>query len=79
MSGRRSADGKTPVPRASSEGSLPRYERPVIMELGDLARGVGGACGAGTAVDCMTGGNAVGLCNQGSNNTGPCPNGVHPS
>lgn len=67
----------------------PAYEAPIIMPLGELARGQGQGCAPGSSpVSCGSGGSNVGgtcgggssnigvLCNQGgSNQTGTCDNG----
>ena len=69
----RDANRSAPSAPRESQSRRPRYERPVLLDLGELSRGAGAACHAGTAVDCSQGGNAVGLCGSGSNNVGTDP------
>jgi len=49
-------------------GEKPKYESPTLLELGALARGMGGKnCSIGTSptATCLPGGAAAGLCTIG--------------
>lgn len=44
----------------------PRYQTPVVMPLGELAKGEGQSChSGGSASNCSVGGNASNNCNTG--------------
>ncbi len=36
--------------RIKKEGSKPKYQKPVVLDLGELARGSGSACSPGAGV-----------------------------
>jgi len=54
----------------------PTYQTPVVMPLGELAKGEGQTCSTGsTASSCRNGGHASNLCRQGASAVQRCRDG----
>ena len=62
--------------REEDEKELPtrkKYSPPVVLNFGELSRGLGDSCVSGPgATDCSTGSGAVPLCSSGSLANGSC-------
>jgi hypothetical protein len=57
----------------------PTYQTPVVMPLGELAKGEGQSChSGGSASNCSVGGNASNNCNTGSTAGNRCAFGQTP-
>ncbi len=58
------------------EKSKPKYEAPVVLPLGDLAKGIGATCKhGGSASSCSDGAYAANNCKPGAAALSRCANG----
>jgi hypothetical protein len=62
---------------ADEKKSRPAYQAPIVMPLGELAKGEGPSChNGGSASNCSTGGTASNNCNNGTTAGNRCGSGT---